>query len=507
MSEKRILTKEILEYRLLPMSEFGSMTPGAAELYAEKGELTTRDYPDPKDLAWMHELSSEVAEKLPTNQYGYNGLKLNQLTELSLESARALAGNEGENLSLNGLTSLSPEVAEALSAYGGKLRLDGICSLDEKTAEALSSFSGESIYLPSLTEVSEEALIKLAAAESNLHLDGLQALSEKGAEALVSKNRILDLIGLVEISDATATILSRNTKNNLNEKIDKQIKAAEKKALESTAVIPKSELSKIRKFIKTDEGEKVALACQLLESFEASEADYVRLFPKTVIYRLLNTWDPKAWDALWDNLCRHRKTEDLLIEQVTKRLKSFPSEWGLRDKRINDSNAMFSNCKESTLIRSFMCTDHIYTDTDCGMRLNEIEELSDWALDMLSKQELGLNLNALIVLSDVGAESLSKFKGNELSLGGLRKLSDVVAESLSKFKGHWLSLGSLVSMSDAAAESLSKHKGELNLNGLTELSDSVAQSLSKYEGQLYLNGLTELSDSAAESLSKHKGGL
>jgi len=504
MSEKKILTKEILEYRLIPIEDFGSMTPEAAELYAEKGEFTIHDGGS-KNLAWINELSSEVAEKLPTNRYGYDGLELNQLTELSVDSARALARNEGENLSLNGLSSLSPEVAEALAGYGGNLSLHGICSLDEKTAEALSSFSGESINLPSLTEVSEEALIKLATSESHLSLYGLQTLSEKVAEALVSKNRILNLRGLVEISDATASILSRNPQNYLNEKIDKQIKAAEKKALESTAVIPKADLSKIRKLIKTDEGEKLALACQLLESFEASEADYVRLFPKTVIYRLLNTWDPKAWDALWDTLIQHRKTEVLLIEQVTKRLKSVPSEWSLRNKRFEDANAMFSNCKESTLIHCVKCTDPLYTDTDCGMRLNAIKELSDEAAESLSKHKgTSLFINGLKKLSDAAAESLSKFKGKYLDLNGLTELSAAAAKSLSKHEGT-LELNGLTELSDTATESLSKYEGTLKLNGLTELSDTAAKSLSKHEGWIELNGLTELSDTAAESLSKFKG--
>jgi len=47
-----------------------------------------------------------------------------------------------------------------------------------------------------------------------------------------------------------------------------------------------------------------------------------------------------------------------------------------------------------------------------------------------------------------------------------------VAESLSKHKGDRLSLG-LSSLSDAAAESLSKHKGELAIP-LRKLSDSAA---------------------------------
>ena len=39
MSEKKILTKEILEHRLIPIEDFNSMTPEAAELYAEKGKF------------------------------------------------------------------------------------------------------------------------------------------------------------------------------------------------------------------------------------------------------------------------------------------------------------------------------------------------------------------------------------------------------------------------------------------------------------------------------------
>ena len=67
MSKKKILTKEILEYRLIPIEDFGSMTPEAAELYASEGELAKiSEVPygedaSGKDLAWLQQLNVEVA--------------------------------------------------------------------------------------------------------------------------------------------------------------------------------------------------------------------------------------------------------------------------------------------------------------------------------------------------------------------------------------------------------------------------------------------------------------
>jgi len=61
MSEKKILTKEILEYRLIPIEDFNS-----------------------DELGWLEELSPEVAEKLPTDQ-SYRGLNLDKLGQISVK--------------------------------------------------------------------------------------------------------------------------------------------------------------------------------------------------------------------------------------------------------------------------------------------------------------------------------------------------------------------------------------------------------------------------------------
>ena len=106
MSKKLVLTKEILQHRLIAIEDFGSMTPEAAELYASEGQLA-KISPNPygedapgKDLAWLQQLNAEVAEKLPPNLYCLN---LDQLKELSLDAAKALAKNKCNNLTLNGL--------------------------------------------------------------------------------------------------------------------------------------------------------------------------------------------------------------------------------------------------------------------------------------------------------------------------------------------------------------------------------------------------------------------
>jgi len=110
-------------------------------------------------------------------------------------------------------------------------------------------------------------------------------------------------------------------------------------------------------------------------------------------------------------------------------------------------------------------------------------------------------------LSDaaVAAEALAQSQGG-ISLNGLTQLSDAAAESLSKYDGA-LQLNGLTKISDLAAKALADHKNYLHLNGLTQLSDAAAETLAKHEGDLSLHGLRQFSEAAAEILSKHPSGV
>ena len=483
MSKKLVLTKEILQHRLIPIEDFNSMTPDAAELYAEKGQFSAPDF-NSDELGWLEELSPEVAVKLPTESY--RGLNLHKLRQISVKVAQCLAKNEGEKLSLNGLCELSPELAEALSNYQGILELNGITSLDEKTAGALSSFAGQFLDLSGLSDLGEDTLIKLAACDSALGLGGLKNISEKAAEVLVGQeSRELHLQGLIEISDETALILSRNSKNHLNEGVEKQIKDAEKKSVMSTAVIPKSEISKIRKLIKTEEGEKLALAAELLKSFNAAETDYASLFPKTVVYRLLSTWDSTIWDDLCEILCPHRKIFEMLKEQI--------------EKRVNSKSQNYDAQVELEENLSHLCE---HCDGKALELLAELRKDENW-VSSLTNSDSHIALAKSLVLS---RNNDPEYSG--LGLDGVTELQEEPARELIKLDGV-LRFKCLDELSDEVAEILSNHKHGIHFElpvhegGLKTLSDKAAESFSKHQGQLKFRALNEISEKGAEYLSKH----
>jgi len=88
----------------------------------------------------------------------------------------------------------------------------------------------------------------------------------------------------------------------------------------SEEVLTKEEISHLKSLIKSEEAEKIAEASERLRKSEATEADYLKLFSKTVVYRLLCTWEPKIWDDLCGILCTHTKTQKMLKEQIEKRV-------------------------------------------------------------------------------------------------------------------------------------------------------------------------------------------
>jgi hypothetical protein len=132
---------------------------------------------------------------------------------------------------------------------------------------------------------------------------------------------------------------------------------------------------------------------------------------------------------------------------------------------------------------------------------NFITELSLVAQEILCTcQDKHLSLYRITDISDDAVEILSKHLGS-LALPSLKGLTDSAVEVLSNRKGD-LYLPGLLTLSDIAAESLIKHQGYLDLRGLECISDAVAKSLSQHQGYIDLTGLKVYSDYAAERLCK-----
>ncbi|MFA4872672.1 MAG: hypothetical protein WC659_01920 [Patescibacteria group bacterium] len=100
----------------------------------------------PSKTLGIKEISSEVADCLfvppsyPSPAYTTDWLKLNNLTTLSVATAKALARVRGP-LELNGLTALDSDIAKELVKHENKIMLNGLQAVDMETAKILAQFT------------------------------------------------------------------------------------------------------------------------------------------------------------------------------------------------------------------------------------------------------------------------------------------------------------------------------------------------------------------------------
>lgn len=129
-----------------------------------------------------------------------------------------------------------------------------------------------------------------------------------------------------------------------------------------------------------------------------------------------------------------------------------------------------------------------------------------------------LTVNEMAGLSPEAAKALSRCEAVGLSLQGLDHLSGEAAEELSRCRADWLAIGggyqktspvtlslnSMDSISETTASALSRFQGKsLNLY-VKHISEEVAVALSRYPGLLVLTTLETLPDAAAHALAGRK---
>jgi hypothetical protein len=110
-------------------------------------------------------------------------LRLNGLTTIHADCARALSTFRRVQISLDGLTALSVEAAEGLSRGAYDLSLNGLKSLPAPVAHFLSRCKS-GLFLNGLETLSEEASLALRTSSCEIHLMGLGTLSENAEKAL-----------------------------------------------------------------------------------------------------------------------------------------------------------------------------------------------------------------------------------------------------------------------------------------------------------------------------------
>ena len=177
------------------------------------------------------------------------------------------------------------------------------------------------------------------------------------------------------------------------------------------------------------------------------------------------------------------------------------------------------------------------------LNMHSVHQLSPGVARGLSQTRRGLNFNNLELtspevlaalvsgpcpyltlpipnLTEAGANALSQFKGNYLTVTEMTDLSPEAAKALSRCETVGLSLQSLDHLSGEAAEELSRCRADwltigggyqktspltLSLNSMDSISETTASALSRFQGKSLTLYVKHISEEVAVALSHYPG--
>lgn len=461
-----ILTEEILRARLIPINQFQSITPEAAELLAKHGNHC--------DSSW-----SSV-------------LDFSSVTEITIEVAHSLAKCGIRKLILNGLTSLNSEIAAAISKYKGSVELNGLTELPDAVAEALSRIKGD-LELNGIQILSDSVAKSLGCHKGKLSLSGVKTLTPTSAGHLSRYDGELSLYGLAELSDDAALALGTSTKIHCPKVEWRRSVAVKNRAAQPSALTSKQQAT-VKKMADSLDEDNLKTAVELLNSAQADEADWLKIFGKSRVKKLLATWNPQIWNLLASPGDQMSVYWDLLAEEAQQRLNS-------------NSSDPSAHWKISWFIK-----DYLPTASESGIMLlggarDEIEVSLESADDSLIERAIKLNCMIKGSFPKFSDSDLHRRLAKKCIQGTKRwtengkQIPDTIVEILCDIDGD-LSLDELVELSTAAAISLSRHKGELYLPCVETLSVETAEALSRRKGGRIRIGCIDLSDTVMQILAK-----
>jgi mono/diheme cytochrome c family protein len=476
---------------------------------------------DPRTIT---DLPVEEARRLAGENRGR--LSLDALTTLSDDAAKELARREGW-LAINGLKSISDAAAAALGDHKGYLFLDGLTSLSDAAAASLAKHGG---YLSlngvtTLSDAAQAALLKSGGASGHLYtrgglsLRGLTSVSPEGARALAArKGAEAVLNGLTSMTPETATLLAKA--------------GAWKGALPTMTAVPddlagplaalgghRIELPGLREI-------SPSAAAALAGSFQGRLSSLQTLTPDVAALLVKNLRGECVLDGLRD-LSAELATVIATVPVPTSLdgLKTLsPDVVEVLGKRkgplsFNGIAELSADALAKLLKRELpACRLEGLTklpDEAAGPlighpkwsgRLPRLGAASETvAAALAASRSWNGSLPAVKSLSAAAAARLAERSGN-LALDGLEALPDDVAAALATHRGGTLSLDGVRTLSDKAAAAFAAHTGRLSLDGLGTLSAAAATSLAAHKGDwLWLDGVTSLSPEAARALAGATG--
>jgi hypothetical protein len=418
------------------------------------------------ELGGLTALSPELADRLATT-FATRFLYLDDVTDLSPEAARALAGFPGI-VSLDGLTEVSAELVRALGDLR-KRSLKGVTSLSREAAAAVvEGFQGASLKL-NLTSLPADTAKELAEGRRNdLFLDRLTELSDEAAAALGECNVTnLWLRGLTDLSPGAAKGLAA-------------IKAAGQLG-------PTLRLDSLR-----------SLSPEAAEPLAASTITYLELTG-------LETLSAETARALAGSKAFNGSLPGLteLTPDAAAALGTFAGKKAVGDNptKLN----LFGLTTLSPAAARGLAAFQGELELD---GLTEID--ADTAAALATYAGPQLSLKGLKTLSVETAEQLAKAKAWNGGLASLRSLSDEAAVALAGFEGRGLAI--TVPLSDRAVRALAGFRGSSLYLNVPRPSDEAVRALAAFKGDsLSLLGLREppaeltrlLPEFACKKLSLH----
>ncbi len=160
------------------------------------------------------------------------------------------------------------------------------------------------------------------------------------------------------------------------------------------------------------------------------------------------------------------------------------------------------------------------SQTRHGLSFNNLEPTSPEVLAALVSGPLGSLDIRIPNLTEAGANALSQFKGNYLTVSEMAGLSPEAAKALSRCESVGLSLQGLDHLSGEAAEELSRCRANwlaigggyqktspvtLSLNSMDSISETTASALSRFQGKTLMLYVKHISEEAAVALSHYPG--
>jgi len=458
MSEEKVLTKEMVQWRIPyphELAEFTKLNDAAAEILSKYEDALVR-----LNLSGLTELSDTAAQSLG-NYKGTKGLDLSGLTKLSDTAAESLAKFKGE-LSLEGLTELSAAVAESLSTHKGScFDFPNLTELSDAAAESLSKYKGGSLNLSGLTELSDTAAESLSKYKGDsLDLSSLTELSDTAAESFSKYQGKVFLYGLTElINDSTVESLS---------KIDLDL-------IESLQKLSFTALQKLDIFVCED-------GAQILFENPKRTVTIGQPFDGTIAEMLLPFMDKLSFPY-------ELTTSEILTLQEAKRLAETPRQtpWGLeiRDhhhRLITDEAASFLADQD---IRSLDLSGLVYLSEESA------DFLAGFKGERKSSSDLPkvISLNGLMEISPAIARRLAKFDG-DLILNRIHNLDLETAKEISNFKAQHLYLEGMGPNSTDLGELDENHCIYSDFLGIDqlyreELDKEIVHAVYKFKGKIH----------------------